>query len=278
MTTYQSDLLNRVGVVHGFSTRMGGITPAPRDSLDLGYVDHVDPTTDGHAAENFRRFQAALGCGSLSLADLNQVHGAEVVIVKRVAAVSAVHDPSPATRLTEPWHTPNKQGAPRADALVSDDPSRLLAVRSADCVPLLLSSEDGRAVAAVHAGWRGLAAGVIRSAVWAMHESLGVSPRELVAAVGPCIGLEHFEVGPEVVEAFERIGLEHTVHHRHGWTRPHIDLSLAAAGQLLSLGIPADSIDRSDRCTYRDAADFFSYRRDHGQTGRLAAAIAVRAC
>jgi len=144
-------------------------------------------------------------------------------------------------------------------------------VRVADCVPVLLASGDGRVVSAVHAGWRGVAAGVVSEAVQAMRR-LGAS--DIVAAVGPCIGVNHFEVGQEVAEAFDSAGLRPCV-RRDGWPKPHIDLSSAVAWQLREAGVESSRIDRTDRCTFAHADEFFSHRRDHGRTGRQAALIAV---
>jgi hypothetical protein len=158
----------------------------------------------------------------------------------------------------------------QADALVTERKDVLVGVHVADCVPVLLARADGRRVAAVHAGWRGLVAGVLPHAL----ELLG---KNAVAALGPCIGEGAFEVGPEVAEAFARAGLEHVIRAREN-ARPHVDLRAAAEAQLRAGGVRL--LDSTDRCTYRDADEFFSFRRDvtHGgraHTGRLGAWIGV---
>jgi len=158
--------------------------------------------------------------------------------------------------------------ASEADAHVTDRRGGLVAVRTADCVPVLLASADGRCVAAVHAGWRGLVAGVIEAAAEAMRQR-GTPPA--VAAVGPCIGVGAYEVGPEVADRFAPA---HVV-RRHS-VRPHLDLRRVAADGLLQLGLAAADIDVSTACTHRDAADFFSYRRaiqQGGDRGHQAAVI-----
>jgi len=184
------------------------------------------------------------------VASLRQVHGA---LVHRLG----VEPPGPETC---------------GDALVSDRPGHLLLVRTADCVPILLSSSDGRRVAAVHAGWRGLVAGVVPAALEALGEAA------CLAAVGPCLSLARFEVGPEVARAFASAGLADAV-RADGPGRPHVDLRLAARLQLERGG--ATAVDVSDRCTWDDP-ELFSHRRDvtHGgrsSTGRLGALIAPRA-
>jgi YfiH family protein len=161
---------------------------------------------------------------------------------------------------------------------VTDQPGLLLAVRVADCVPVLLAGGEGRVVAAVHAGWRGIIAGVLPAAVKTFADSFHLPAPGLVAAIGPCISGVHFEVGPEVARAFVAAGLapavQGTTASDGAGAKPHIDLRRAARMQLEQEGIPARAIDDTDRCTYTHAAEFFSHRRDHGVTGRMAAAIA----
>lgn len=256
VVTYQSPQLRGLGVPHGFTTRLGGVSPGPYDTLNLASL-MKDPDADANTnvAENFRRVRRALGCLRHIRVQVNQMHGHDV------------------------WHPPAEPvrpvDAPRADAIVTERPGLLLMVRVADCVPVLLSSRDGKQVSAIHAGWRGVVVGVARQTVASLARSFDVGPSHLVAAIGPCISTEHFEVGPQVVEAFEAAGLGHAVIH-DGWDKPHIDLASAVAYQLEQAGIPHDQIDRCDRCTHTHQAEFFSHRRDMGKTGRQAALIAVR--
>lgn len=256
VVTYRSPLLSGVGVPHGFTTRIGGLSPAPYASLNLASLVG-DPNADANTnvAENFRRVRRAMGLERHIRVQVNQVHGCQV------------------------WHPPAEPvrpvDAPRADAVTTDRSGQLLMVRVADCVPLLISSPDGRVVSAVHAGWRGIIAGVIGQAVESVCSLSGLDASRLLVAVGPCISAEHFEVGPEVVEVFEAEGLGASVHERGGWEKPHIDLPAAVDEKLLRAGVPADRTDSCTQCTYANADDFFSHRRDHGRTGRQAALIAV---
>jgi YfiH family protein len=159
----------------------------------------------------------------------------------------------------------------KGDAMVSDDRDRILSVRVADCVPILLASDDGTTVAAIHCGWRGVVADVVPNAVKAMEVD-----GTLVAAIGPCIGMEAFEVGPEVLEQFQRIlGHEAPIQRREDG-KGHVDLRRAVRLQLLRRGVAENRIDTTDRCTYRDADEFFSHRRERGVTGRMAALISPR--
>jgi hypothetical protein len=130
-------------------------------------------------------------------------------------------------------------------------------------------------VAAVHAGWRGVIAGVLPAAVAKLAEVGGCGAGELVAAVGPCIGFEHFEVGPEVLEAFVgRFGSDAPI--RRVGEKGRVDLIESVRRQLIEAGLDGERIDTTDRCTFRDADEFFSHRRDRGVTGRMAAFIGAR--
>ena len=250
---YASPLLERVGVPHAFSTRLGGTSPAPFDSLNLGNPNGCDAQDSyDRIWENYRLLQAAARCAGGELCHVHQVHGAAVVPV----------------RAGESFDTSCK-----ADALVGGDPARVLSVRVADCVPVLLAGGDGRTVAAVHAGWRGVVAGVVPAAL----EQLNGSGGGAVAAVGPCIGHEAFEVGPEVLDAFQAaFGASAPVRRRPDG-KGSVDLREAVRLQLVAAGVAADRIDVSDRCSYRDADEFFSHRRENGVTGRMAAIIAPAA-
>lgn len=236
LTYYRSPLLARARIPHLFTTRQG----AERRELDLAQLDE----------RTRERLSAAAGTTPSRFVRVHQVHGAAV-------------------RLVGAGELPDERT--EADALVTERAGVLLGVHVADCVPVLLARRDGRRVAAVHAGWRGLVAGVIPRTM----DALGAG--EYLAALGPCIGAERFEVGPEVVAAFADAGLASVVHARPN-ERAHVDLRAAAECQLRERGV--ELLDATDRCTYRDGADFYSYRRDvtHGggaRTGRLGAWIGV---
>jgi YfiH family protein len=245
---YASPLLEQIRVPHCFSTRIGGVSAPPFDSLNLGNPSGVDQVDDYERIyENYRKLQRAIRRADHERIWVHQVHAADVM------------------------RAPCPSGA-KADALVCNDPTKLIAIRVADCVPILISSDDGRIVAAVHSGWRGVIAGVVRNAIEAMR----APPRSLLAAIGPCISEEFFEVGPEVLDAFSQaFGAEAPLRTR-GDGKGHVDLRSAVRLQLLAAGISESQIDTTDRCTYRNKDEFFSHRRDRGITGRMAALIAPR--
>jgi hypothetical protein len=249
---YASPVLEAAGVPHAFSTRIGGVSAAPFDSLNLGNPNGYDlRDPDENLAENYRRLFVAAGCAGREWCRVHQVHGATIAGARR----------------GEPFDRHQK-----ADAIVGDDPERALTVRVADCVPVLLATADGRAVAAVHAGWRGVVAGVVPAAAAAVR-AVRAEAMNVLAAIGPSIGASAFEVGPEVLVAFAGLFGGAAIVERRPDGKGLVDLRRAIHLQLREAGLADEQIDSTDRCTYRDADEFFSHRRDRGLTGRMAAVI-----
>jgi hypothetical protein len=226
------------------STRHGGVSAAPYHSLNLGKSTLDAPE---NVAENRRRFCRALGFRPDQLAWSKQVHGAQV------------------------RHATAPGGAEGFDALMTDTPQLLLAVSIADCTPILVYDHRQKAVAAVHAGWRGTVAGIVAKTLSEMQQRFGTSPADCYAYVGACIDECSFEVGEEVAvefaNAFKRYDPERG--------RFFVDLKKANAAQLIEFGIPPAQIEISPFCTVEHNADFFSHRKDGGITGRGMAAIGL---
>ena len=252
------------GISALMSTRHGGVSQAPFDSLNLRSpaLGGADVDVPADVLENQRRFAQALGARPVWL---QQVHGAEVL---RLAPAHL--------RLGEPL--------PRADASICTEPGIACAVQVADCLPVLLCSADGRAVGAAHAGWRGLATGVVDRTVAALCEAAACQPSQLLAWLGPCIGPDAFEVGADVLQAF---GADPQVLHPDGAAlfrfspRPdgsprwRADLPGLARRRLAALGVGA--VSGGTWCTVADPSRFFSFRRAP-RSGRMAAAIGIAAC
>jgi hypothetical protein len=158
------------------------------------------------------------------------------------------------------------------DALIADQPGRLLVVRTADCVPILLVDPTRKAVAAVHAGWRGVVAGVLPHALSAMRDHCGTNPGDLLAALGPCIRHDAFEVGPEVAMQFQDLFPERSNLNQ----RTHVDLAEACQRQLAATGVPAAQVFDCGCCSFADGLRWHSYRRDRESSGRMQAFIGVR--
>ncbi|HTV47614.1 MAG TPA: peptidoglycan editing factor PgeF [Phycisphaerae bacterium] len=262
---YQSPLLLDAGVVHGFSTRIGGVSTGPFTSLNLGNPQGQTKDSPENISTNYQRLREALGAADTPFAWVHQVHGNEVAILKSEG--ESEYAESPAAQIRDRF-----SGQTYADAIVSDCPGALIAVRIADCVPILLSWRNARLVAVVHAGWRGVVANVIGQTLAAFGE-LGVNRAEILAAIGPAICLDHFEVGPEVAQEFIAAGLAAAVESKR-WPKPHVDLAKAVVLQLQNGKV--EKIDAGELCTWKNSTDFFSHRRDNGVTGRMAAVIKAK--
>jgi purine-nucleoside/S-methyl-5'-thioadenosine phosphorylase / adenosine deaminase len=151
------------------------------------------------------------------------------------------------------------------DALVTRTEGVAVSVRTADCYPILLADPETRAVAAIHAGWRGTAAGVVRSSLERMRNDFGTDPRNVYAAIGPGIGQCCYEVGIEVARQF---GLKDA---------GNLDLAVENKNQLIAAGLQPDRIERVGGCTFCHPTQFFSWRRDHDRAGRMISFIRVTA-
>jgi YfiH family protein len=192
---------------------------------------------------------------------IRQVHEATVAVASRGREM--------------PWPLPE------ADIVVTNDPHSAIAVRVADCVPILLAEENGRAVAAVHAGWRGTARRAAIEGVKALQERYGIRPELVVAAVGPSIGPCCYEVGEATRMAFQEAGHHPSMLDR--WFEPrghdkfHLDLWRATRDQLEGAGLSPDNIHIAELCTKTHAHVFHSYRVQGSSAGRMAAVVRMMA-
>jgi len=244
------------GFVNGFSTRLGGVSLFPENSLNLaGY----DEDSAENIAENRRRFLGVFG-GDFQIASCWQTHSADVRIVKNLADT--------------------QDGNQKNDALVSDLKNILVGVKTADCVPVLLGDTKTKSFAAIHAGWRGTVNSIVLKAIEKMRENYGTAARDLICAIGPAASCKNYEVGQDVIDAFEKNfstcgNLFRKTRDGHAL----IDLHLANKEQLLSVGIKPENIFTAPFCTIERADLFFSYRVEkklHGKTGRLLSVIGLK--
>ncbi len=163
---------------------------------------------------------------------------------------------------------------PEADSIASNSPELIPTVATADCVPVLLWCPRSRSVAAVHAGWRGIVAGVIESTLSMMAKRFGASPAAMWAALGPCAGVARYEVGLDVISAFTTAGLSSSLAPAPRSEKAFADCSRAAATMLVRGGVPRASIDISGICTIADTA-YASHRREPSDRSRMIAAISI---
>ncbi len=256
---YRSAQLLSEGFAHGFSTRHGGVSAAPFDTMNLGVAQAPgQPDSDENIAENARRLMKAIGAPEAAMVRVRQVHGSQVY----------------ACAGDERFGPPEAE----ADGVIAASARTAACVRTADCVPVLLACTATGAVAAVHAGWRGIVAGVVSQTIAQMRARHGSRSAGILAAIGPCIGAGVYEVGAETAAEFERAGLGEFVlaAGAGGRAKEHLDCFGAVREQLLLAGIPLDSVDGQELCTVGTPREFFSYRRDGARSGRMAAVIVPR--
>lgn len=229
------------GVRAAFTTRLGGVSGAPWDSLNLGVHVGDDPVA---VAANRARLRALLALPA-EPTWLSQVHGKDVVDLDR----------------------PHPNEVPVADATIARTPGSVCVIMVADCLPVLFAGRDGQRIAAAHAGWRGLAAGVLENTVAALE----LPPSALTAWLGPAISQPNFEVGDEVRAAFVDGDAGAAIHFtRNTRGRWQADLAGLARRRLAALGLT--DVHGGHWCTVADRERFFSHRRD-GRGGRMAALI-----
>lgn len=244
------------GAPHGFSTRSGGVSEGAYASLNLGTTVSDEPAL---VAENRAIFREWFGAQEGELCLLEQVHGDRVVVA-------------------------GDEELPQADAQISDDPSKLLAIGAADCLPLLFFDPVSGAVGAAHCGWRGTLARLAAKTVTAMSERYGTLTGEIRVAMGPGICRACYEVGEDLVQMFLEAGFPTEVAARDEQGRWHLDLPAVNLHVLDEAGISAESILMAGHqnrgrgaarpaCTACEPGLFYSHRRDCGITGRHWAAV-----
>ena len=270
---FQSSTLSKIPwLVHGFSTRPGGVSGLGGEKvLNLGFAEW---DTKENVLENRRRFQSALGAEEMTLCGLSQIHSDAVHLFEKAP--------------DSPY---------RGDASMTHRPGLLLAVQTADCVPILLVDPRERAVAAVHAGWRGTLQRIVAKAIGKMQMQFGTKPPDMLAAIGPSIGGCCYEVGTEVAAEFRsqfsnasdwfdelRTGDEPNPLQWLNMAPPGhqpppknvlLELRKATRAQLLEAGVLARNIFVSGLCTACRRDLFFSYRKERS-TGRLLSVIGIK--
>lgn len=243
---YQFDIFPR-SVSQGVFTRRGGVSPAPWDTLNLGGSVGDDPV---RVAQNRIRVFETMGFDPASLHDVWLVHGTDIVYAD-------------APR-------PLDQPSAKADIIMTDNPSVTLYMRFGDCVPILLHDPKRGVICIAHAGWMGTLRGVAQAAVDGMQTRYGCKSSEIIAGIGPSIGVDHYEVGEEVISQFLEkypADMEHIVQSRGGSL--FLDLWTSNALQLRRAGV--EHIQISGLCTACRLDDWFSHRAEKGRTGRFGA-------
>ena len=243
------------GICCAFSTRIGGVSAPPFNTLNFSRKREQN---EENFQQNLRLLGKSAGFDCKNAVCVNYEHDAALYHVRKEDAGCGIQ----------------REHLPRhCDGLYTDTIGLTLISFHADCTPLFFYDPIRRAAAVCHAGWRGVAAHITREAVGALI-GIGCRPQNILAAIGPCISVRHFEVGADVRDIFIREFGSGSI-QQHG-ERCYVDLNKACISDMLSAGLYPCNITDAALCTYGDPALFFSHRRDKGQTGAMAAVIALR--
>ncbi len=244
-----------VGVRAAFFQRHGGLGQDRWKGLNCGFNCGDDPDT---VLANRRRAQIAGGFGPLEPALVKQVHGRAVIMVGPEQAAQG-------------WRH-EEEMLPEADGLLTTSPGLPLAIKTADCLPVMLIHPQGRAVAIVHAGWKGLVKGIITEGIKKLQHTIKTPANSLLAVLGPCLGPSHFRITAELFDVFMALSPDIiTIKGDYAL----VDMQRAAQLQLKGEGLASSNIITIPECTFEKKEDYFSHRRDHGQTGRMLSMIQI---
>jgi purine-nucleoside/S-methyl-5'-thioadenosine phosphorylase / adenosine deaminase len=239
------------GVIQAVFTRHGGLSPDPWAALNLGGTVGDEPE---RVRKNRQRALTALSCETESVYDVWQVHGVNVAIAES----------------SRPQAMPHLQ----ADIILTNTPGITLMMRFADCVPVMLHDPIRKVIGIAHAGWMGTIRGIARIAVEAMQTTFGSNPDEILAAIGPSIGPDHYEIGPDVViQVQQAFGQDAPNLLRKNAGSIRFDLWTANRLALEQAGV--NQIELANLCTACHTEDWYSHRAEHGKTGRFGAIIAL---
>jgi len=244
------NLSRQKGIMHFISTRDGGVSKPPFDTLNLSFNVSDDPK---HVASNRKLLSSALGFKVENLTTAKQVHGNKVMVVTKDMHGKGSND-----------HGSALDGI---DAMVTDVPGILLMIQVADCAPLLFYDPKNKVIAATHAGWRGTVLEIARNTVSSMVKRFKSDPAYIYVGIGPSIGPCCYEVGREVIHEASK----DLIKTRNG--KNYFDLWKANKRQLIETGIPGSNIEVSQICTHCNSDTFFSSRAGKGVTGRFGAGI-----
>lgn len=263
-------------VVNAFSTRVGGVSAGDAGSMNLSLAREVamnmnlsEEQCRANVMENHRRLAGAVGYPWESLVFSNQTHTDNIRILQDIDRGNGITRPNEFNDV---------------DGMMTDITGQTLITFYADCVPLLIVDPVHKAIAAVHSGWRGTIKGIGTRAVRMMHEVYGSSPKDLVAAIGPSICIDCFEVSRNVADAFLE-KYEEPLHQKlvrrgrlteSGEQKYHVDLQLACMQNFLTAGMKREHISLPDLCTACNVDYLFSHRASHGRRGNEGAILMLR--
>ena len=237
-------------IIHFSTTRIGGKSQGILSSFNLGYTVNDNPKI---VTENLDSLANTFGISRKQLVSPKQTHSKNIGIVKSENDIF-----------------------PDTDALITNVPGICIFVRTADCVPILLFDPVKKAIAAIHSGWKGTIQEISKQTIELMQKEYGTNPNDLIAGIGPSIGPEVYEVGPEVIDQFNlKFGIDHIITPIENTNKGLLNLWEVNKQILQNCGVPEHQIELSEKCTYSNPDLFYSARRDGVKTGRLATGIMI---
>ncbi len=253
------DIFPKNGFVHGISTRLGGVSKPPYNTMNLGL--HVGDNPKD-VQENRRLFSKGLGLDAEKIVTPEQVHGSDVKVVTAADAGRGAFEYADSIKET--------------DALITDTKGLPLLLCYADCTPIIFYDPVKQACGIAHAGWKGTYANIGAITVEAMKSAFGTNAADVLVSIGPAIGPSCYEVGDELAEKFSMnfSDFKDKIVEEHGG-RKHLNLWETNRLSLIAAGVKPEHIDMADTCTACNSELFFSYRADNGKTGRIGAMAAV---
>lgn len=250
---YRFDLLELPGLVHGVYTRHGGVSTAPWASLNHGGTVGDERA---NVIENRRRVFASVERPVESIFDVWQIHGSQVICADAARPLDSLHK--------------------KADAILTNCPELTLFMRFADCVPVLLYDPVQKVIGIVHAGWQGTVKKIVGATINMMQAKYNSNPTDILAGIGPSICVEHYEVGPEVVEQVNMAFGSDSAELLRGYNGSiHFDLWKANRFTLEECGV--QTIQNAGICTACNTSDWYSHRAEKGKTGRFGVIMALNA-
>lgn len=240
-----------LNVIHGIFTRHGGVSPQPWASLNLGGTVGDDRA---HVIENRARIFSVLGRQVETIFDSWQVHGSHVICATKPRPLDGLHE--------------------KGDAILTNLNKITLFMRFADCVPIFLVDPVRNVVGIVHAGWRGTVSGIASEAVNSMRVQYGCNPGDILAGIGPSICVNHYQVGPDVIDSVRKTlpdFVDHVLYPSNG----SFHFNLWESNRLILERSGVRNIEVSGICTACSTTDWYSHRAEHGKTGRFGALLAL---
>lgn len=253
--------VNEPDIAHFSSTRNGGVSKGEFESLNFGNYSDDDPI---HINEN-RVILARMWYKDLAEFIIpHQVHNTRVLQIDHDFLQSSQSDKIDILY--------------GIDATITDIPGLFLCATTADCVPILLFDKKHKTIAAIHAGWKGTVGRIVENTLLKMQQSFGTDVQAVVAAIGPAIGIDNYEIGEDVEQTFVKnnFDLSHASYRNPKTGKLHIDLKQINRKELTRLGVPEKQIEQSDLCTYDNAEMFFSARRQSVHSGRMLTGIMLK--